>query len=625
MRKNFRSDFTIEETFYAESGQNNGLVPTAVPQYFRIDYFTPRSKAKFTCSRNGETFHNCSLSQGGNSVICCLSLSRKFIGAGPLLKVVRTSENDSRFPDSLRNDELISSTGIDLWAGPSDAGEMESDSVLPEVIVRYGYSAYRLAVLNGFVGTEEEWLASLIGPQGLSAYQVAVDNGFVGTEEQWLASLIGPAGKSAYQSALDNGFVGSEADWLASLIGPAGDSAYEIAVEEGFVGTKQAWLASLVGPQGLSAYQVAVVEGFEGTVSEWLASLVGPAGPAGKSPYIGENGHWLVWDADAEEFVDSEVRATGDIVTAEDIGEAVQPINLSPNVQYVAQELTAEQKAQARENIGAGTSDFNGDYNSLENQPDIPDVTGKEDKTNKVTTIDAQSTDTQYPSAKAVHTSLGNFYTKEQIDEMMVSLKIPAEYQRVEYIQGDGAAYIDLGVNNKTTFGVRAKASGSVSVIRGFRSGACTGNMSGCGLQLWYSTVRYSAGESTGGVSLSPFGSENGKYVQANFYGSGKGFVEGLEETTTINPLGSKSYADTSYHHLIFAYNDYQGTVRGLDQSNGIQLCHYQITDGSALKFNLYPVYRKSDDEPGLYDIITKTFFPNANSSGAFTVGPNVN
>lgn len=32
------------------------------------------------------------------------------------------------------------------------------------------------------------------GPDGESAYQIAVANGFVGTEAQWLASLIGPEG-----------------------------------------------------------------------------------------------------------------------------------------------------------------------------------------------------------------------------------------------------------------------------------------------------------------------------------------------------------------------------------------------------------------------------------------------
>lgn len=81
-----------------------------------------------------------------------------------------------------------------------------------------GDSAYQVALNNGFEGGETEWLASLVGPQGeqgeqgpagpmgpsgpsgpagadgASAYQVAVDNGFVGTEEQWLASLEGGAG-----------------------------------------------------------------------------------------------------------------------------------------------------------------------------------------------------------------------------------------------------------------------------------------------------------------------------------------------------------------------------------------------------------------------------------------------
>lgn len=41
-------------------------------------------------------------------------------------------------------------------------------------------------------------------------------------------------------------------------------------------------------------------------------------------------------------------------------------------VQYVAQSLTDEQKTQARENIGAGTSSFSGSYNDLTSKPTIP-------------------------------------------------------------------------------------------------------------------------------------------------------------------------------------------------------------------------------------------------------------
>lgn len=44
------------------------------------------------------------------------------------------------------------------------------------------------------------------------------------------------------------------------------------------------------------------------------------------------------------------------------------------SVLYTAQELTEEQKAQARQNIGAGTSDFSGKYADLTDKPAIPDA-----------------------------------------------------------------------------------------------------------------------------------------------------------------------------------------------------------------------------------------------------------
>lgn len=326
MRKNFRSDISIRESFY-DYDQSGERIQSLVPENVRIEYFTPAyPRVRLVCSRNGDTFHNCSLSENGRVLVCNLALSRKSLGVGPLLKIVKHSVADSSFPYDFQNKEHIASTGIDLWGGPSDAGELESESVLSEVILRYGYSAYRLAVLDGFEGTEQEWLESLIGPQGKSAYQVALDNGFEGTVAEWLASLVGAQGKSAYQVAVDNGFVGTEAEWLesligedgrsayqvavdngfdgtvaewlASLIGPQGKSAYQIAVENGFEGTEAEWLESLVGQQGLSAYQVAVAAGFEGSVSDWLSSLVGPQGKSAyqvavENGFVGTEAEWL--------------------------------------------------------------------------------------------------------------------------------------------------------------------------------------------------------------------------------------------------------------------------------------------------------------------------------------------
>lgn len=65
--------------------------------------------------------------------------------------------------------------------------------------------------------------------RGHSAYKVAVDNGFSGTEEEWIASLKGEkgdTGDSAYEEAVINGFQGSEAEWLESLNGLDGTVAY---------------------------------------------------------------------------------------------------------------------------------------------------------------------------------------------------------------------------------------------------------------------------------------------------------------------------------------------------------------------------------------------------------------
>jgi hypothetical protein len=63
-----------------------------------------------------------------------------------------------------------------------------------------GASAYELAVINGFIGTEAEWILSLVGVNGIdgkSAYQIAVDEGFIGTEAAWLLSLVGAAGENS--------------------------------------------------------------------------------------------------------------------------------------------------------------------------------------------------------------------------------------------------------------------------------------------------------------------------------------------------------------------------------------------------------------------------------------------
>lgn len=79
-----------------------------------------------------------------------------------------------------------------------------------------GYSAYEVAVQNGFVGTEEEWLESLKGETG----EPGTPFGDLTPEQK--EELRGEEGKSAYEVAVDNGYQGTEEDWVNDFLTPDG-------------------------------------------------------------------------------------------------------------------------------------------------------------------------------------------------------------------------------------------------------------------------------------------------------------------------------------------------------------------------------------------------------------------
>lgn len=84
------------------------------------------------------------------------------------------------------------------------------------------------------------------------------------------------------------------------------------------------------------------------------------------------------------------------------------------------QTLSSAQQAQARSNIGAQEALVSGTNIKTINNESIlgsgnitisgggGDVSGKEDKSNKVTSLSSSSTDTQYPSAKCVYDLIGD-------------------------------------------------------------------------------------------------------------------------------------------------------------------------------------------------------------------------
>lgn len=99
------------------------------------------------------------------------------------------------------------------------------------------------------------------GTAGLSAYEIAVKNGYVGTEAQWLKSLKGAdSGKSAYEIAVENGFHGTETEWLESLKGTDGANGTDGKDADDITIT--------------DIYNALVADGYEGSFKDFVAEYL---------------------------------------------------------------------------------------------------------------------------------------------------------------------------------------------------------------------------------------------------------------------------------------------------------------------------------------------------------------
>lgn len=107
------------------------------------------------------------------------------------------------------------------------------------------------------------------GINGKSAYEIAIDNGFVGSETEWLESLKGEKGnKGDKGNPGSNGQDGSD--------GVPGESAFEVAVRNGFSGTEIEWLESLRGAKGDPGESTIDTEHYHGDMMKITLSATEP-------------------------------------------------------------------------------------------------------------------------------------------------------------------------------------------------------------------------------------------------------------------------------------------------------------------------------------------------------------
>ncbi len=155
-----------------------------------------------------------------------------------------------------------------------------------------GYSAYEVAVQDGFEGTEEEWLLSL---QGKSAYEIAVELGYEGTEEQWIASLKGEDGEPGTTPHIGqngNWFIG-DVDTGVAAGGQNGVTPHIGQNGNWFIGDTDTGVLAR-GTNGVTPHIGQNGHWFIGETDTGVLA----EGTDGVTPHIGENGHWYIGDVD---------------------------------------------------------------------------------------------------------------------------------------------------------------------------------------------------------------------------------------------------------------------------------------------------------------------------------------
>ena len=259
--------------------------------------------------------------------------------------------------------------GVDYWT-ESDKQEIIEAAKQEVAEGAQGKSAYEVALDNGFVGTEEEWLASLVGPAGeIGPVGPQGVPGVPGKDgEQGLPGRDGIDGKPGKDGISPTATVESNSDGAVITItdatgtttaqvyngsnglpGADGRDGFSPTIEvtdtetgvlltiTDSTGTKTATVndgvAGPQGPQGEPGIQGEKGDPFTYAdfTEEQLSALTGPQGPAGKDGVNGQDGHTPIrgtdyWtDNDKQEIITEAVSAVNVPVATTETAGKVKP------------------------------------------------------------------------------------------------------------------------------------------------------------------------------------------------------------------------------------------------------------------------------------------------------------
>lgn len=213
----------------------------------------------------------------------------------------------------------------------------------------------------------------------------------------------------------------------------------------------------------------------------------------------------------------------------------------------------------------------------------------------------------------------GNYRVKiannniESNEKQIIAKTLPSEYQQVEYIESTGTQYIDTKVVTSTQ--IQTNFDFEYTDINSSYNrifGAAYSNGSQYGVRGDRSYMGYFYGELPTGKNetVSTVMLEVGKRYKIRFNENENFYINDVAvNMTTTNKVGWQNI-------FLFSHN-------GPDLPSKIKLYSCTMFDNSNKIRNFIPCYHKSDNKPGLYDLVNNEFYTNQ-GTGDFEKGNDI-
>ena len=185
--------------------------------------------------------------------------------------------------------------------------------------------------------------------------------------------------------------------------------------------------------------------------------------------------------------------------------------------------------------------------------------------------------------------------------------RLPAEYQEVEYIESSGTQYIDTGIASSSTVCIEVKHSTS--------------------------TLTSVYGSTTGYNYTSNPAHEGGYFYYWDRASTGVGGYSDTKETEILKQDNNLGYRNNELVHT-FPYLEFTDTNNiwlfgrnadgSLSDAGDTKLYYCKIWNNGVLTRDFIPCIRSLDNQAGLYDLVSNTFYRNTGSD-EFIAGSIIN